>query len=202
VTISFIMFAYLSVRMEQLGYHWTDFQEIWYLSIFWKSMKKIQIPIKSDMNNRYLHEDKYIYFLLYLAQFFLEWEMFQIKVTKKIKTCTSCSIMLLQKSSHLWDNVGKHGATREATGDNLIWCMWIACWLNKVTDTYLEYVILIAFPWQHWCLNVTFIYTLTVLFDKGLFATNKYLLAFLVPFPHFNLMYLCIYNSSSFFLLL
>ena len=29
-----------SVRMKQLGSHWTDFHEIWYLSIFLKSVKK------------------------------------------------------------------------------------------------------------------------------------------------------------------
>jgi len=28
VTISFIMFVRLSVRMEQLGYRWTDFHKI------------------------------------------------------------------------------------------------------------------------------------------------------------------------------
>jgi hypothetical protein len=39
-----------SVRMEQLVSHWTDFHEIWYLSIFRKS---IQVPLKSDNNIRY-----------------------------------------------------------------------------------------------------------------------------------------------------
>ena len=31
-----------SAHMEQLGSHLTDFQEIWYLSIFRKSVQKIQ----------------------------------------------------------------------------------------------------------------------------------------------------------------
>jgi len=35
-TISFVMSVRPSVRMEQLGSHWTDFHEIWYLSIFSK----------------------------------------------------------------------------------------------------------------------------------------------------------------------
>jgi hypothetical protein len=30
-----------SVHIEELGSHWTDFYEIWYLSIFWKSVEKI-----------------------------------------------------------------------------------------------------------------------------------------------------------------
>jgi hypothetical protein len=33
-----------------------------------------------------LHEDQYIFFDRYLAQFFLEWEKFQINVVEKIKT--------------------------------------------------------------------------------------------------------------------
>ena len=36
-----------SVRMQQLGSHWTDFHEIWHLSIFLKSVEKIQVSLKS-----------------------------------------------------------------------------------------------------------------------------------------------------------
>ena len=32
-TISLVMFVCLSVRIEQFGSHWTDFDEIWYLSV-------------------------------------------------------------------------------------------------------------------------------------------------------------------------
>ena len=39
-----------SVRMEQLGFHWMDFHEIWNLSIFQKSVKKIQVSLQLDMN--------------------------------------------------------------------------------------------------------------------------------------------------------
>ena len=41
----------LSVPVEHLGYHWTDFNETWYLSIFRKSVEKIQVSLKSDKNN-------------------------------------------------------------------------------------------------------------------------------------------------------
>ena len=45
-TIGFVMSLRPSVcpsfRMEQIGSHWTDFHEIWYLSIFRKSDKKIK----------------------------------------------------------------------------------------------------------------------------------------------------------------
>jgi len=50
--ISFIMSVCLpvclSVRMEQLGYHWTDFYEIWYLSISRKSVDSVQFSLQSD----------------------------------------------------------------------------------------------------------------------------------------------------------
>jgi len=40
--------------MEQLGSHWTDFHEIWYLSIFRKkNLKKIQISLKSENDNEH-----------------------------------------------------------------------------------------------------------------------------------------------------
>jgi len=42
-----------SVCMEQLEFHRADFHEIWYLSIFPKSVENVQVSLKSDMNKRY-----------------------------------------------------------------------------------------------------------------------------------------------------
>jgi hypothetical protein len=42
-----------SVRIEQLGSHRTDFYAILYLSIFRKSVEKIQFSFKSDKNIEY-----------------------------------------------------------------------------------------------------------------------------------------------------
>ena len=47
-TITFVMSVRLSVRMEQLGSHWIDFHEIWYLMISRKSVVKIRVSLKSD----------------------------------------------------------------------------------------------------------------------------------------------------------
>jgi len=49
-TISFVISVRLSVRMEQLVSQWTDFYEIWYLRIFHKSGRRIQVSFKSDKN--------------------------------------------------------------------------------------------------------------------------------------------------------
>jgi len=40
-----------SFRMEELGFYWTDFHEL-ILSIFQKSVHKIQVSLKSDKNNK------------------------------------------------------------------------------------------------------------------------------------------------------
>jgi hypothetical protein len=43
----------MPLPMEQLGSHWTDFCEIWYLRIFRKYVEKIQVILKCDEKNGY-----------------------------------------------------------------------------------------------------------------------------------------------------
>ena len=43
----------LSICMEQIGYHWTDFHETWYLRIFLKYVEKIEVTSKSHKENGY-----------------------------------------------------------------------------------------------------------------------------------------------------
>jgi hypothetical protein len=43
----------LSARMEQLSSHWTDFHVILCLSIFRKSVEKIQVTLEFDQNSKY-----------------------------------------------------------------------------------------------------------------------------------------------------
>jgi hypothetical protein len=44
----------------------------------------------------------------YLAQFFLEWEIFQTKRVQKIKIHILCSVTFFEKSRRLWDNAEKY----------------------------------------------------------------------------------------------
>ena len=60
-----------------------------------------------------------IHFWSYLAQFFLEWEMFQTKVVEKIKTHISSSVNCFPKSYRLWDNMEKYFRAEQGTGDNM-----------------------------------------------------------------------------------
>jgi hypothetical protein len=43
----------VTVRKEHIGSRWTDFHDIWLLSILPKSMEKIQVSLKSDKNKGY-----------------------------------------------------------------------------------------------------------------------------------------------------
>ena len=45
--------SFVSVCMQQLGSHWMDFYEVPYFSIFVKYVKKFQVSLKSEKNNRY-----------------------------------------------------------------------------------------------------------------------------------------------------
>ena len=91
-----------------------------------------------------------IRFLSYLAQFILEWKMFQTKDVGKIKTRILCLITFSWKSCRLWDNVEKYSRPRQATDGSVIQRMHFTCWITKATDTHSEYVIPIAFPRQQW----------------------------------------------------
>ena len=76
------------------------------------------------------------HFCRYLVQFFLEWEMFYIKVVGKVKTHILCSITLFRKPYRLWDHVEKCGGDWEPKNDVTTWRIHTACWISKATSTY------------------------------------------------------------------
>lgn len=65
--VSFIMSAFPSVRMEQLGSHRADFNEISYLSTFRKSGERIYVWLKSDKTNGTVQEDPYTFVIISLS---------------------------------------------------------------------------------------------------------------------------------------
>jgi len=77
--------------------------------------------------------------------------MVQTKVVQKIKTHFMFNnYFFFRKSCSLWRNEKKYFIAGQATDDNTIWRMRIACWILKATNTHSQYVILIAFPLQQW----------------------------------------------------
>ena len=63
-TMSSVVSACPSIRIEQLGSNWAYFHEIPYLSILRKSVEKIQVSLKSDQNNGTLHEDRCAFLMI------------------------------------------------------------------------------------------------------------------------------------------
>ena len=55
----------------------------------------------------------------YLAECFLEWKMFEIKVVEKVKIHIFCSVVFFPKTVILSDNVEKYSAAREVADGNM-----------------------------------------------------------------------------------
>jgi hypothetical protein len=70
----------------------------------------------------------------YLAEFFLEWEIFEMKVLEKTKTDVLCSISFSNKSCRFWDNVENYIGIRETTEKNIL-RMRFADWIPKAKNT-------------------------------------------------------------------
>jgi hypothetical protein len=110
------------------------------MSIFRKSVEKIQVSLKSGKNSGHFRWTQiYIYLWAYLAHFFLGWEMLQKNFVKKIKTHILCSMTFSWKSFRLWDNVENFCRAGQDTYDNIIGRMRISNWVPKATNTFSEY---------------------------------------------------------------
>jgi hypothetical protein len=75
---------------------------------------------------------------------FFELEMFQKKLYRKSKHKFYVQKFFFKNSTVyeiMWKNLVQPGKPHMT-----IWCMRIACWIPKATNTHSEYVILIAFP--------------------------------------------------------
>ena len=83
----------LSVRMVHLGSHWTGFYESIFLSIFWKSVKEMQLYIKT---------------CVHVAHFFLELEMFQTEVVEEIKTHILLSVTFFSGNRDVYEIMWKN----------------------------------------------------------------------------------------------
>jgi len=147
-TVIFVTSIHPSARVWHLGYHWTDYHEIWYLRIFGRSVEKIQVSLKSDKNDGY-----------FIFMIISRWILLRMKNVSEKRCRENQNTHIVfgnslpppsSRSYRLWDNVEKYGTAGQATGDNIIRRMPFACWITKATDTHSEYILLIAFPRQNW----------------------------------------------------
>jgi hypothetical protein len=67
----------------------------------------------------------------------------------------------------------KCGRARQATDDNIIWRMHIACWITKAADTKSKYVTLIAFSRQRYLRERASMLRLYVHFLSFLFVKTQ-----------------------------
>jgi hypothetical protein len=86
------------------------------------------------------------HFWSHLAQFSLEWEIFQTKVVEKIKTHILCSVTFFFKSCHFWANA--RYIVDPCRPQMTIRHIWTSHHVSIATNIHSEYAILIACPLQ------------------------------------------------------
>ena len=67
----------------------------------------------------------------YLAEFFSEWEKFQIKVVENIKIHVLCSVTFFSENCVVYDIISKNVAEPERPQMSMWRC--VACWISKRT---------------------------------------------------------------------
>jgi hypothetical protein len=125
--MSFCPCVSLSVSMEQLGSLWTDFHEIWCLSIFRKSVEKIQVSLKYEKNKGYFTKDHYTFFTI-SRSFFLRMRNISDKICREnhnthfvfnniffLENRAVCEIIWKNRIEPDWLQM-------------TVWRMCIACW--------------------------------------------------------------------------
>jgi hypothetical protein len=105
--------------------------------IFSKSVEKVQVWLKSDKNSEYFRWDL-------MAEFFWEWEIFQINFRENRNTHFVFNKFFRWKSWGLWGNVETYGKPDRPQK------MRLACRMTKAIDAHSEYVIFLDFPLQQW----------------------------------------------------
>jgi hypothetical protein len=104
----------VSVRMEQLSSHWTDFHEIWNLRMLPKPNTNIEVSLKSEKNKEYFR----CIFIITSRKILLKIRIFfRQKLQRKSKHTFKFN-NLFRKSCRLWVNVGKYFRAGQATDDN------------------------------------------------------------------------------------
>jgi len=139
----------LSVRPSlhtELGSNWSDFREIWFLSIFRKSVQKIQVSLKSKKNSGYFTWRR-IHFFIISRSFLLRIKNISEKKMYRKSKHTFLSNHFF-KSCRLWVNV--KNSVQPDRPQITTWFMRSACWITKAINTHSEYVIPVSFPLQQW----------------------------------------------------
>jgi hypothetical protein len=144
-TVYLLHHVRLSVHMKQLGCFWTGLS-CCCLSIFRKYIEKLQVSLKSDENNGYFSKrSMYIYDNISLNYSYRLMRNFSGRSCREDQYIFHFQyLFIVENREIMWI----HKAVRQATDDNIVRYMRLACWITKATDTHSVYVIFIAPPWQ------------------------------------------------------
>jgi len=136
----------LSVRTEQLS--WVDFREMWLLSIFRKSVQKIRFHYNLTPMTDTLPEDQYKFLIISLS------------VLLRMRNISDTRCRGNQNIHFMFNNLFIESRAcyeimwtyflEPGRQYMIMWGKSIAGWIHKATNTHSGYVILIAFPLQHW----------------------------------------------------
>jgi len=128
----------LSVRMEQLGSKWTDFREIWYLSILRKSVEKIRVSLKPDKSNGYFTW-RPIYIFDHILLFLLRMRNVSDKLCRENQNTHFMFNIIFSENRAvheiMWKNIVQLGRPQMT-----IWRMRLAYWIPKAINTHTEVV--------------------------------------------------------------
>ena len=170
-TISFVMCVRPSVRMEQLGFHWTDFSWNLILDFFSrKSVEKLQNSLKSDKKNLVLYMKTNTHFFIISHSIILKIRNVSDASFRGNQTTHSVFSKVSRKSCRFeitWKNTGER-----MTSQMTVWRIRIACWIPKITNIHSEYIILIAFSTTTMVARMRLKYTLNVVFCLVVNATD------------------------------
>jgi hypothetical protein len=124
VTICIIMSLSPSVYMEQLGSHWVDCNESWYLSIFQNPLEKNHVRLKWDKNKGYFTWRPVYIFIISCSVLFRMQNVLDGSCRENQNTHFMFN-NFFWKLCRLWDNVEVCFRTRQATDDNMahVLCM-------------------------------------------------------------------------------
>jgi hypothetical protein len=128
--------------MEKVGFHWTDYHEILYLSIFLICVEKIQTSLNLTRLTGTLHEDQCTVLIIYCSVL-RRMRNVSDKVAKKPKTYILVFFLNRDVCGIMRRNIVEPGRPQMTIRRTRI-----ACWIPKPTKTHSDYVIIIAFPLQ------------------------------------------------------
>ena len=141
-----IMSVCLSVRMEQLGFHWRGFHKMLCLRSFESLCRKFQFHYNPTKIMDTLHADWYT-FMVISHSFIFRMRNVSDKICRENQNTYFVFSDFSSKIVSSMRKCGKNIVERDRV-QVAIWQMPIACWIPKAKNTHSQYVIPIAFPIQ------------------------------------------------------